>query len=306
MRMSLCIPVSAASAVLAAATAVPVTAQSNPDVVEVSAAAQQRIDAEELHLPAGEWRLTGAGSGCAVTRDFVRDGSRIALSLRRLQPGLPVQYALIGSGFSEEEPVEAGFVPGTGLARYTRLAGARIGAREGFVFAGNPFPRGEGSEPDEDVLAPRTQDFVIQGEESAPIVLHTGSIEQPLETLSQCAIRHLESQGVDVAARGSYSRRPSVTNDAHLQAALRVAYPGGAIRDRRQGPVWVRVIVGPDGAVTGCDVGSHLTARVLREAACNTIRDTAEHQPALDGAGLPVTDFYLTQVIFHIAPTPGF
>ncbi len=155
----------------------------------------------------------------------------------------------------------------------------------------------------ESVHAARVQHFVVQGEEGEPIVLLTGPISGPLTMLADCATEGLASLGVDTDARGT---SPRLINSEVVGAWMRANYPGGAIRDGRQGPVPVRIVVGPDGRATHCHVGNYLTARVLRDAACDAFTQTAEYEPARDAQGQPVTAAYYTQAIFLIGPTPGF
>lgn len=289
------------AAAISLAWAVPAAAQTYPDIVELSPEAQAMIDAEEFHLPQSNWRLRPSESGCSVRREFARGDDHVTFIMRRLQPGMPVQYALFGTEFSVDEPVEAGFTPGTGLARYTRLADASIGQREGFVYAGHPFPVPEGeSRADERALAPEAQFYVVQGEESEPVVLRTGPIGNALDRLADCAAQGLTDLGVDVQGRSAAVQSPRLLNHDALYARLRVAYPGGAIRDGRQGPILVRAIVNPAGDVTHCHVASYLTARALREAACETMLEYAEFEPALDASGEPTTGYHVQRIIFYI------
>lgn len=289
------------TALLALAAAFPAHAQTYPDIVETSEETQALIAAEEAYLPQGDWRLRSSQHGCSVRRDFTLGDERVTLSMRRLQPGMPIQYALFGTEFSAGEPVEAGFVPGSGLARYTRLSRASIGERDGFVYAGFPFPSPQGeSRPDERALSPMAEFYVIQGEEADPIILRTGPMRGPLNNLAECATDNLVELGVDVGALGSMLRRSSLQNVQEVSAHLGASYPRAARRDGQQGPVLIRVIVGPDGSVMHCHVASYLTARALREAACEVMRDHGEFEPALDFSDEPAADVYVERIIFSL------
>jgi len=291
----------AATWVVALASSAPAAAQTYPDIVELSPEAGALIADEAFYLPQSDWRLRRSDAGCSVRRDFALGDERITFIMRRLQPGLPVQYALFGTEFSVDEPVEAGFIPGSGIARYTRLAEASIGGRDGFVYAGLPFPVPQGeSRANESSLTPEAQFYVIQGEESDPIVLRTGPMGNVLNMLAECAIEGLINLGVDMRGPNAPAQSPRLMNNDEFHARLRVAYPGGAVRDGRQGPVLVRAIVGPDGTVTHCHIASYLTARVLREAACETMREYGEFEPALDNNGDPTTGYHLQRIIFYI------
>ncbi|WP_340588160.1 energy transducer TonB [Erythrobacter alti] len=288
-------------ALVALVPSVPTAAQTYPEIVELSPEARALIGDESFHLPQSEWRLSSSNEGCSVRRDFKLGDNTVTFVMRRLQPGLPVQYAIIGSEFSVDEPVEAGFIPGSGLARYTRLANASFGERDGFVYAGFPYPVAQGeTAADEYALAPGSRYYVIQGEDADPIVLRTGAIDQALSSLTDCAVEGLIAMGVDLRGPGAPTRQPGLLNDEIIDARLRVAYPGSAVRDGRQGPVLLRLIVDPEGEVTYCHVASYLTARVLRDTACATLREYGELEPASDRDGNPTTGFFVQRVIFHI------
>ena len=285
-----------------ATAALPAHAQTYPDIVETSEDAQALIAAEEAYLPDGDWRLRRSLDGCSVRRDFTLGEEHVSLTLRRLQPGMPIQYALMGSEFTGEEQIDAGFVPGSGLAQYTRLVFASMGEREGFVFAGQPFPVPQGeTRPDERALGTLTEYFVVQGDEADPIVLRTGPVNPALNALAQCSTDNLTELGVDTRGLGSLLRRASLQNTDEIGAHLQAAYPGNARRDGQQGPVLTRVIVDSSGQVTHCHVASYMTARRLREAACETLRDHGVFEPALNFRGEPTTDFFVMNVIFYLS-----
>lgn len=286
---------------LLAGVSSPATAQTYPDIVEISDEARTAIASENVYQPTADWRLTSSNAGCSVRRNFVLGDERVTFVMRRLQPGLQVQYALFGTEFSEDEPIEAGFVPGIGLARHTRLAGASIGEREGFVYAGQPFPVEQGEDAaNEPQLASATQFYVVQGEESDPIVLTTGAMDAPLRMLADCAVEGLINMGVELRGNGSFLRRASMLNPEEIDAHLSASYPGAARRDGQQGPVMTRVIIDPSGRVTHCHVASYLTARRLREAACEVLSEHGEFEPALNFSGQPTTDYHITNVIFYL------
>lgn len=281
------------------ALAGPAAAQTYPNIVPVSEEAQAMIETEAFYLPEGQWSLIPDTDGCSLQRHFTRGGERITLAMKQLEAGMPVQYALIGAGLNEREPFDMGFVPGTGLAHITRIGEASLGERDGVYFGGQVFPRGEGETVDDAGLAPQTQVFVIQSEDHAPMVLRTGPVHLAMNALAECGRRNLESFGVDTRER-QLSQQVQFNNFDEVSAHMSVAYPASARRAGLQGPINIRVIVDDTGKVTHCHAGDQLTARALRETACDVMREKGDFAPARDATGGPVTAAFRTRIIFYM------
>ena len=274
-------------------------AQFNPDIVKLADETRELIDLGRVHMPDGQWSLSRSDDGCAVRRTFRLDNDEVVLSINRLQPGLPVQYALFGTRLNVRDTVQGGFTPGSGLAHFTRLASATLGERRGITFAGQPFPTGSEERADERALAPEVRYFVVQGSED-PIVLRTGPVHRALNALADCAAEQLASYGVPLDRLGERSRPVELLNNEEFEAHLRASFPA-----RVQGPVEIRAIVDGEGRVTHCHVATHISAQSLRETACSVTQKHARFEPALDGAGQPMTDFYISRIIFWSQGLPG-
>ena len=67
-------------------------------------------------------------------------------------------------------------------------------------------------------------------------------------------------------------------------------YPQSAIERDEQGSVTVRLTVGTNGRVSGCDVTSSSGSRTLDSATCRILRSRARFTPARDNRGNPTTD----------------
>jgi protein TonB len=66
-------------------------------------------------------------------------------------------------------------------------------------------------------------------------------------------------------------------------------YPQSAIRNEEQGTTAVRLTIGTDGRVAGCDITSSSGSGALDQATCNIIRRRARYTPAKDQSGNPIT-----------------
>ena len=73
-------------------------------------------------------------------------------------------------------------------------------------------------------------------------------------------------------------------------------YPQSAINAEEQGSVTVRITVGTNGRVAGCDVTSPSGSPALDRATCRILQSRARFSPARDNHGEPTTDT-LTQRI---------
>lgn len=81
----------------------------------------------------------------------------------------------------------------------------------------------------------------------------------------------------------------SATGD--LQRLFRVTdYPLAALARREQGSVTVRLTVGVEGRVGGCDVTSSSGSRALDNVSCQILQSRAVFTPARDSSGNPTTD----------------
>lgn len=77
-------------------------------------------------------------------------------------------------------------------------------------------------------------------------------------------------------------------------------YPQSALRNEEQGTTAVRLTVGTDGRVSGCDITSSSGSSSLDSATCNVLRRRARFTPAKDSAGQPTTDSITQRVTWRL------
>ncbi len=77
-------------------------------------------------------------------------------------------------------------------------------------------------------------------------------------------------------------------------------YPQSAIRNEEEGTTAVRLTIGTDGRVTGCDITQSSGSSALDNAACSTFRRRARFTPAKDQAGNPISDTYVQRVRWEL------
>jgi protein TonB len=73
-------------------------------------------------------------------------------------------------------------------------------------------------------------------------------------------------------------------------------YPQSAIRNEEQGTTAVRLTIGTDGRVAGCDVTQSSGSSALDSTTCNIFRRRARFTPAKDQGGNPISDTYVQRV----------
>jgi periplasmic protein TonB len=77
-------------------------------------------------------------------------------------------------------------------------------------------------------------------------------------------------------------------------------YPSSAERNQEEGTTTVRLSIGPDGRVSGCDITGSSGSAALDQATCNVLRRRARFNPANDTNGNPVADTYTQRVTWRL------
>jgi periplasmic protein TonB len=98
----------------------------------------------------------------------------------------------------------------------------------------------------------------------------------------------------------SQARGAKAKNQGRWAARIQENYPASALRAERQGRVGVRVVIGPDGRVSGCTVTSSSGSSDLDSAACAGMQRYAQYEPALDAAGNPTTGGASTSIVYRL------
>lgn len=77
-------------------------------------------------------------------------------------------------------------------------------------------------------------------------------------------------------------------------------YPRAALARGEKGNVGFRLVVGPYGRVTRCDITQSSGSPALDEGTCQILRRQARFTPARDRAGNPVTDVVVSRVNWEL------
>jgi TonB family protein len=82
-------------------------------------------------------------------------------------------------------------------------------------------------------------------------------------------------------------------------------YPRAALARGEKGNVGFRLVVGPNGRVTRCDIMQSSGSRALDEGTCQILRRQARFTPARDAAGNPVADVVVSRVNWELPTAAG-
>ena len=258
----------------------------------------------EAFQPQGQWRLTTLADGCSVTRDFVRGEDKVTLSIKRIHPGAAVRFSIIGAPITRgSTSLKAGFMPSDSLPRFEQVGTARIGDRDGVVFAGPLLPRQANGAY---LASDQTTDFVVVDPRDVRTVLHTRAIDQAEAALDSCIFEKLRSFGVKLEDQQRIVRHTRPDNFADWAAKMQREYPAEALRTNTAGSVAMRLMIDEQGRVAHCHVGNFLAAEVLRTAACNAMIEHARYEPAIDEDGNPVVDVVMQEVRYDINRSSAF
>ncbi|NJS14311.1 MAG: energy transducer TonB, partial [Sphingopyxis sp.] len=77
-------------------------------------------------------------------------------------------------------------------------------------------------------------------------------------------------------------------------------YPARAQREERTGTAGIRVAVGPDGRITGCDITASSGHGDLDAETCKLVTRRGRFDPALDRDGNPTSGSWTTRIRWEI------
>ncbi len=77
-------------------------------------------------------------------------------------------------------------------------------------------------------------------------------------------------------------------------------YPNSALSANEQGTTSVRLTIGTDGRVSGCEIAGSSGSSALDNATCNILRRRARFTPAVDSNGQPTSDTYSQRITWKV------
>ena len=137
-----------------------------------------------------------------------------------------------------------------------------------------------------------------------PIELPLSGATAALASLRSCAEELAAEQPGLPATRWFDPFGLHAANPARAQLPASVItdgdYPAKALRAADEGPVTVKLEVGPDGRVSDCIVHASSGSETLDSATCRIYRQRAVFLPARDESGQPVEDVAYHRIVWRI------
>ena len=191
-------------------------------------------------------------------------------------------------------------------------AEASVGGLDGYVFAGLPFPAlsAKAGSKEERVAARAaylervegSEIYLARGMSERPLALQTGSMKAPMQALEECIEGKLAEMGLTPQVREATAQGPVPDGMQDWARKVQQGYPVRAIYSRWDGVVNTRLVISPKGRVEHCHVVTQMTAKVLRDHACQQLVKHARFKPAKNADGQAIAGLYLAS-IRYVMPT---
>ena len=271
-------------------------------------AAQDDVSFKAVEYAAqSDWRFERTPESCGAFRFFGFGDRRLRLSFTRYHPGGPTDIVLVGDDIDwRHGEIRTGVMPSSVIVTPDRVSRASWRKMEGIGFTGEFPPVSD--EGDFEGLTgrdwlDRVTHFFVADASDDPVALETGSLVRPLAWIDDCMTKRLERLGIDTMGERGRSRDVEVVDFETWQKRLTRRFPFAALARNYEGPVPLRITVGEDGSALHCQALHQLTARILRDAACELILEFAQYRPALDAEGEPMVGYTFFTLIFDIKGT---
>ncbi|WP_225207456.1 energy transducer TonB [Novosphingobium huizhouense] len=274
-------------------------------IITVFAAANLAIPVRAAPLvlaASSKWEIQYADDSCRLARIYGTDKNKIIVLMDRFAPSAQVDVTLIGkpfiTGSDVQIPVTFSFGPDlpaakrkdvlAGFTGKDRVSTLFVGPRDLLNREGDDLPP---QSPDDEARI--TQLYLAVG--SRQFVLQSGSLRAPLAALRTCTDDLLKGWGLDPAVQAALSRPPKPQTDPGRWLVSN-DYPRGALKMGASAIVHFRLMIGPDGNPTGCNVQQATDSPEFTDFTCKLLMKRAHFEPALDAAGKPTASYYRNSV----------
>lgn len=122
--------------------------------------------------------------------------------------------------------------------------------------------------------------------------------DRAVPTLSACEDTVMRDWGFDPAVMRSLSRQAAAVGGA-AKWLSDSDYPKEAIRQRQQGSVLTRLVVGSDGRIAQCEIVEGSGQPLLDKRTCEVLR-RVPYEPALNAAGEPVRGMTSVRIVWRL------
>lgn len=254
--------------------------------------------------PAGSWEQSTDSGVCRLQRSFEAGGQKHLLILEQSGPGRDVGIAMAGpslAALSPDAPLRVNFAANhAGFDKRARIEPNRefghVAILQG-VWLDTRKPDADTNRSRIDPGAAQDVQQITISQGNGGVTFATGSLAEAAGTLNDCTAQILRGWGLDPAEQYSVAQPSAPVEPEKLAKEMQKAYPTGAARGLRSGPLEVAALVDKQGAVTGCKIIVASPWSDLDEAACKAIAK-ARYTPARGADGQPVASYWKTRVNF--------
>lgn len=281
-------------------------------------AASAQDAAPAPYTPASAWSLDYGEDYCRLARSFSNGSSEVALALERIQAAPLMRLVLVGPDlaiYRSAEEINYRFLPDGGPLPPARFARSETADGQVWLNLGTvsivplEFPE-PGEEPKpydraaERESAARITGIGFEGGLTEPITVETGSLEQPIAALQNCADELLTHWDLDAA------KHQGMTRPAYPDGGTGGWLPPGTIGFGDFGKLAgaaneVRLMIDPSGKVTGCEIHWPSLDDTTNRKMCDALAKNATFKPALDAGGNPMASYFTVSPFFLLGPPPG-
>ena len=240
------------------------------------------------------WYVTSADKSCGMYAAQVRPQSAEVLILKRLDGAIYVQA----------KNAAWAIAPGSeDLIQYqidgrTYRGAQKTAASSGGGGNGNGLLAAFGGDFENELRGGSALTILNNGRQIEQIAL-TGT-SAALATITSC-LDDLKANANAPAAGFASLAATSVSPKGDVGRWITIDdYPGGAVRDGREGTVGFRLAVGSDGKVFGCTITKSSGHNDLDEATCAGMTKRARFDAAKDASGAKVAGSYQSRVSWKL------
>jgi TonB family protein len=259
-------------------------------------------DAVEELAPISPWRVDWTQNTCLLRRIFGTDNDTVLLAFERFEPGDSFDLTVTGTRLQKvmgTRDYSVAFEPGGRVKNVALEETATMSDGAPSLLAGSltlaPLTAGDQQAQPVTPAMEAGITSVALSRRGRRIVLKSGPLAKPFAELRRCTDQLLQSWGLDVEQQRTLSRRPTPTGNVHgwLSGA---DYPMNALMAKEQAVITVRLMVGADGSVTGCEVLRSFAPPTFQDPTCRLLTRRARFEPALDASGKPVASHYINRI----------
>lgn len=261
-------------------------------------------DSQQTLVLSSPWNVDYAQDSCALRGAFGNGASKVILELRQFSPLDTFDATVVGSGFAGSlTAVKARLAPNGEFRSVPKMS--RQTYRNGltgvtWLESFLPLPL-QPQDPEarisqRDAREKATTGIELAGSIKPTILLATGEMHTSMNAMRKCTDELVTHWGIDAAAQKTLSKEVKPVDQMKWVQALLNSYPPAMEAQIKNVVLRVRLMVGPDGRTTSCQVQIPSQDPSFERFTCEKLVKVAKFEPALDAGGKPIASYFVTKV----------